>query len=145
MYITILNFMVVIGDRERCLQAGMDERITSEYRFYHTICTISNYFSRISTSWRSLKCDQQTCRRQRCSKAPPPLTTSSDYPHIFVGLPAENSCQAVRYPSRVFHLIFLGSVLDSYMYSRGQSNITFQVQRWTRELISLGDHWDNSI
>jgi osomolarity two-component system sensor histidine kinase NIK1 len=30
-YVMLLKIMAVIGDRERCLQAGMDDHITSGY------------------------------------------------------------------------------------------------------------------
>lgn len=49
---------VVIGDRERCLQAGMDDHITSTS--FVTFCRLgsSNVRCRASTSWRYSQCDQ---------------------------------------------------------------------------------------
>lgn len=35
-------FLVVIGDRERCLQAGMDDHVTSTPRFLISVCIWSN-------------------------------------------------------------------------------------------------------
>lgn len=66
-HLVLISTILVLGDRERCLKAGMDDHITSKLQQYLFHSPIADFFAfiRAIEAGRSNQCYPESCELQR--------------------------------------------------------------------------------